>query len=838
MKTPIASLKHTGLFVTALLLMASLSWSGAAATAACSSTNYYLYTQADVDVLSATGCESILGDLYIDGILFDPSTSITNLDGLANITSVGRDLRISENLALTNLDGLTNITSVGGNLLIQQNIALTNVDGLANITSVGGFLSIYNNDALTNLDGLANLTSVGGDLGISFNNALTNLDGLANITSVGWSLEIWHNDALVNLDGLANITSVGGNLVVSENNVLTNLDGLANITSVSWGLQINENPALTNLDGLANIPSVGGDLRIFFNSALNNLDGLSNITSVRGDLSIDSNREIINLNGLANITSVESDLSIASNDALTNLDGLANITSVKNLNISNNRKLTNLNGLLNITTVGGDLRITWGALTNVDGLANITSVGGSLRVASNNALTNIDGLANLTSVGDSVFISNNAALTNLDGLASITKLDARGSITLDGNGGNLNINNNYALTNLDGLANITSIPGNLLIDGNDNATCEGVAVLLGWPNGPPDDTVGGDITIENNGAGCDSIEQILASVSYPSQPVINQATTSGNSISLAFTPSTATTTAFPITGYSASCTGSDVDVSDSPATDLLDFTPIQETLTVTGYDPTSVLSSIEVDLDVTHSDPTDLYITLTTPEGTELVLWNQGGTGGEDIVGTFPTTLIPVDSLNSVTRQTMDGDWVLSIEDIDVGPLVREGVLNSWGLRITEELARNDSGSPIEVFGAIRGRDYSCTVAPVTGLGTGPVSDAVTVNVPLELPATPTITSTDYEDGKIILTISVSDNGGADILEYGATCTDGVNTFTGTSPTPRVEVSGLTNGTAYTCTATATNTVGPSDPSVPTGSITPEELSTGLPIWLLYEATK
>ena len=271
---------------------------------------------------------------------------------------------------------------------------------------------------------------------------------------------------------------------------------------------------------------------------------------------------------------------------------------------------------------------------------------------------------------------------------------------------------------------------------------------------------------------------------------------------------------------------------------MLDNTPITRTLTVSGYDPVAVLSDIEVDIDITHSDPADLYITLTTPEGTELLLWNQSSTGAEDMVGTFPTTLTPVDAISTVGRQAMDGDWVLNVEDVDVGPIVREGVLNSWGLHISERLATAGPESPITVNGATRGRDYSCTVAPVTGLGVLPVSDPVTVTVPLELPAAPTITSTEYEDGTIRLTVSVADNGGADITEYAATCTDGTNTFTGTSSTPTIEVTGLTNGTAYTCTASATNAVGSSGASAATDSITPEALSSGLPLWLLYEATQ
>jgi hypothetical protein len=41
--------------------------------------------------------------------------------------------------------------------------------------------------------------------------------------------------------------------------------------------------------------------------------------------------------------------------------------------------------------------------------------------------------------------------------------------------------------------------------------CQGIALLLGWPNGPPDDSVGGEITIQSNSTGCNSVEQVLAS---------------------------------------------------------------------------------------------------------------------------------------------------------------------------------------------------------------------------------------------------------------------------------------------------------------------------------------
>ena len=123
-------------------------------------------------------------------------------------------------------------------------------------------------------------------------------------------------------------------------------------------------------------------------------------------------------------------------------------------------------------------------------------------------------------------------------------------------GGDLYIGSNDLLINLDALANLTSVGGYLDIDDNDALTnCQGPAPVLGWPNGPPADSVVGDITISSNATGCNSVEEILASVSGPSQPVINTATGGNESISLGFALSTTPDALFPITGYEAVCAG-------------------------------------------------------------------------------------------------------------------------------------------------------------------------------------------------------------------------------------------------------------------------------------------
>ena len=115
-----------------LVAVASLGWTGWAAAAACSSTNYDLNTQAEVDALGATGCDSVAGDLYIRN-----SSDITNLNGLANITSVGGDLQIYKNAALSNLDGLANLGSVGGGLKLLTSNAKSSISKHAKLCAGG-----------------------------------------------------------------------------------------------------------------------------------------------------------------------------------------------------------------------------------------------------------------------------------------------------------------------------------------------------------------------------------------------------------------------------------------------------------------------------------------------------------------------------------------------------------------------------------------------------------------------------------------------------------------------------------------------------------------------------
>ena len=80
--------------------------------------------------------------------------------------------------------------------------------------------------------------------------------------------------------------------------------------------------------------------------------------------------------------------------------------------------------------------------------------------------------------------------------------------------GDLVINANKVLAELSGLEQITSVIGKLQVNYNDSLdNCSAIAQLLGSESGV--DSVDGDIKINDNKTGCDSVAEILADSTAP-----------------------------------------------------------------------------------------------------------------------------------------------------------------------------------------------------------------------------------------------------------------------------------------------------------------------------------
>ena len=135
----------------------------------------------------------------------------------------------------------------------------------------------------------------------------------------------------------------------------------------------------------------------------------------------------------------------------------------------------------------------------------------------------------------------------------------------------------------------------------------------------------------------------------------------------------------------------------------------------------------------------------------------------------------------------------------------------------------NGTASPITLTGLTNGTAYTFTVTATNAIGTSVVSSAsnsVTPVAPLTVPGAPTTVAASAGNAQATITFTAPvSNGGSAITGYTVTSIPGGLTGNGTSSP--ITLTGLTNGTAYTFTVTATNAIGTSVVSSASNSVTP-----------------
>jgi hypothetical protein len=427
-------------------------------------------------------------------ILLDSQSDIDNfLISYPNCENMPYGITIQNrfgNATITNLNGLSNLTSIGGYLVIgdtDQTTDLINLNGLNNVTTIGGWLDISGNSNLISLDGLESLTSVGssfllGSEWLTGNHNLTDISALSNLTSIGERLTINENYSLTNLDGLNSLTQINGDLEITLNNLLENLDGLNSLTTLGDGnrIEIRVNNNLIRLNTINFDDTSNLELEIFRNASLQNLTELNNITELKA-LSINDNDALTNLMGLDNLTTINDLIHIKLNDNLLNLNGLNNLSGTLNsLDIRSNNNLATLSALSNVTEINNGLYIKFNnSLTNLEGLNNLSHIGYNLNdnnisptieITSNDNLINIQEIENAIIHNDVwVTIFGNSMLSNCSIISMCNFLS-------------LNANNSSFSNNLAGC----------------NSREE---ILANCSNGL--NTITGQIKFDNNSDGCD-----------------------------------------------------------------------------------------------------------------------------------------------------------------------------------------------------------------------------------------------------------------------------------------------------------------------------------------------
>ena len=129
------------------------------------------------------------------------------------------------------------------------------------------------------------------------------------------------------------------------------------------------------------------------------------------------------------------------------------------------------------------------------------------------------------------------------------------------------------------------------------------------------------------------------------------------------------------------------------------------------------------------------------------------------------------------------------------------------------------------VTGLTNGKTYTCNVGASNSDGPGaasPDSAAAVVGAVPDAPAQPSVTA---GNAQILVTYTApGSDGGSPITAYTAACTSsngGAFGFAGNGGVVApIAVPGLTNGSTYTCTVTATNARGTSPASAPSAALT------------------
>jgi hypothetical protein len=133
-------------------------------------------------------------------------------------------------------------------------------------------------------------------------------------------------------------------------------------------------------------------------------------------------------------------------------------------------------------------------------------------------------------------------------------------------------------------------------------------------------------------------------------------------------------------------------------------------------------------------------------------------------------------------------------------------------------LAAIGTGSPITVTGLNDGVAYTFRVTATNGVGVGASSASSNPVTPVGLPTPPVNAVAIAGNEQATVSFAASDPDGEPIAQYAVSASPGDETATG-SGAP-ITVTGLSPGTSYTFTVTATSAFGTSKPSNPSAAVT------------------
>jgi uncharacterized protein (TIGR02145 family) len=287
---------------------------------------------------------------------------------------------------------------------------------------------------------------------------------------------------------------------------------------------------------------------------------------------------------------------------------------------------------------------------------------------------------------------------------------------------------------------------------------------------------------QGNSTASTASNSIAIAATVPNAPTVGTATISGTTAQLAFT-APANTGGATITGYTVTSTPGGILGTGSASSinipGLTAGTNYSFKVTATNSVGTSAASAASNFVQAASAPSVPSGLSVTAISGTSATISFAASNSNGSAVTTYTVTPSPATTPATFTA----------------------------------------SSSPITVTGLTTGTNYTFSVTATNALGTS-ASGTATYTPQNTVPSPPSGVAASAGNASASITFTApSSNGGAIITGYTVTSSPGGITATGiTSP---ITVSGIANGTAYTFTVVATNSVGNSISSSPSNSVTP-----------------